>query len=565
MKLTKIILRDNNVPASLKLSVVVTALGYGKIYELLHKQIWRKAPYRILRYANPLHTHHNGRPVEFILGWNIKSPQTGPYSYAGGDHTFGLNQLLMGQDFRKPYVGNPKDGIYHDDCYIEPKHIAASIDGYYDVFAYYTDSFIDYEQNLGTSYVISQTVDKQDVKGKVLINNVSLVEYTITAEPIAPATVGVTTHYKKIVIDKVVGDDDVIELGSYDPLLPKTDGILKGKTDSISGKFGYRKWMDNDKDEFTEHGNIVTQINTQPIFSLATLSTLSGWIRVYADGTVIEWVPESTELMVDDYGIAPSYYKILPMIYTDTGDLVMDRVEFVEKWNDYFELYVHEDKEWWTELIRPISLIVAAVIIYFSWGTLSPLAKAIVVIGYVIYAAGVLTNNTNMMLIGGIMMAGVSIYTAVESAYTTTVTTTQLSTISTEQALAGTSFQSTFEGYASAAGMGNLLVMPTVESYTSLTLEGVATSTVPYAELGTQAGMTAADYLTTSSLNINSLMTAGKELYSVYNNTNQLLNGSGSTSASTSATSDDKGMRITIKSSDEDDDVMRLIDKIIAL
>jgi hypothetical protein len=207
------------------------------------------------------------------------------------------------------------------------------------------------------------------------------------------------------------------------------------------------------------------------------------------------------------------------------------------------------------------------VIIYLSWGSLSsPIAKAIVLIGYAVYAAGVITNNTDLMLIGGIMMAGVSLYTAFESATTTTAATSaQLSTMSTEQALASTSFSETFSGYASAAGMENLLVMPTVESYTSLTLDGLVATSAPYAELATSAGMSVADYVSLSGANafsIDSLMSMGKEIYSMYSNVNQLVNSKSASTPSSDATSQ-SGVTVTMKNDNDIFDPTAIIDSVI--
>ena len=200
MKLEKFVYNEKSTPVQNAIdTVTMHLLAYSKIYELLHKQIWRKAPSRIGLYQNPHYTIHNGRPVKFIRHWDIKSPAIVPYSYSGGDHTFGLNQLFMEQDYRKEYIGNPKDGIYHDDCYIEPKHITPSNEGYYDCFGYYTGSSFDTEE-MKTVYAITQTWDKQNATGEVLINTVSLETYSLTVG--SPA---VTTHYKRIRIDYKIG------------------------------------------------------------------------------------------------------------------------------------------------------------------------------------------------------------------------------------------------------------------------------------------------------------------------------------------------------------------------
>lgn len=400
MKLEKIVLdKKYDILTNVKNAFVLQAISYAKVYELLHKQIWRKVPSRIGTYSIPNISTFNGRPVTFIRWWNIKSYSTAPYSYSGGDHTFGLNQLFMEQDYRKEYIGNPKDGIYHDDCYITPKMIPATNEGYYDCWGYYTGSSFDTEE-MKTVYAITQTWDKQNATGEVLINTVSLETYSLTVG--SPA---VTTHYKRIRIDYKIGEDGIVELGSYDPLKPQTDGISIGQSNNPYSYFGYRKWKKN-FDEFSSHGTVVTEFQTSAQFSLASKVFDYGWIRVYQDGTVIEYVPESGSFGGENDYTAPAHYKILPMMYTDTGDLVMDRVEFVERWNDYFELVVHEDSEWWQSFIKPIAVIITIIVAIYTGIIFNPIGA----IGTALSVVGTLSGNRTLGLIGGIMMLGAGMY-----------------------------------------------------------------------------------------------------------------------------------------------------------
>ncbi len=550
MKIKVINFNSKDVFGSLKQAVFTSALSYAKMYELLHKQIWRKAPYRISTYGN--HTYNN-RPVTYIRSWKLNSAATVPYSYEGGDHTFGLNQLFVGQDYRKAYVGDPKDGIYHDTCSIYPKSIVthSSTWGNKNVWVYFYQGANDEYPGYDFNYYFV----RENSNGDILIDDVQLVTYSILEGT-------ATTYYKKIVITHHDATISEIELGSYDPNGGVYDGFDYVTTQSLRGNAGDYYWYKFGED-MSAHGSIMSEDKISSPFS-SWIFAEEGWIRTYEDGTVVEFTPLGGYDTESGSYYYPTY-RILPMMYTDTGDLTMDRVEFVDKWDDYFELIVAEDSEWWSGIVKPLSLIIAAVLIYFSWGALSPLAKAIIVVGYAIYAAGVLTNNTDLMLIGGILMAGVSVYTAVENALSTTATSSiQLSTMSTEQALASTSFSGTFSGYASAAGMENLVAMPMVESYTSLSLSGL--STVPYAELGSMTladSYAMANIYATSSFGIDSLMSIGKELYSAYNNANQLFSSSGTSSASSSTNSDDNGVRISINNSDNEDDVMEYIKKVI--
>lgn len=83
MKLKVINFDSKNVFGSIKQAVFTSALSYAKMYELLHKQIWRKAPYRIKIATLPVLSTFKGRPVGFVRKWDIKSPSKLPYSYDG--------------------------------------------------------------------------------------------------------------------------------------------------------------------------------------------------------------------------------------------------------------------------------------------------------------------------------------------------------------------------------------------------------------------------------------------------------------------------------------------------
>lgn len=448
MKLAKLVF-DKKYTASqnVKNSVIMQAMAYGKIYELLHKQIWRKAPWRIATYTIPQIPTHNGRPVTFVRLWNIKSPAVVPYSYGGGDYTFGLNQLFMGQDYRKTYIGDPKGGIYHDDCYITPKMIPTSNENYYDCWAYYTKTEFDNEL-MQTVYTVSNTFDKQDNKGIVKINNVSLILYTKIEN-------NITSHYKKLVIDNKEGEDTIVDLGSYDPLKPQMDGILIGKSDHTHSFFGYRKWK-KEIDEFSNHGSVVIETQTSPLFSLETMAIEYGWIRVYQDGAVIEYIPESGSFGGENDYTTPAHYKILPMMYTDTGDLTMTRIEFVEKWNDYFELIVHEDSEWWEALVKPIAVIIVIVVAIYAYPMASEIGKILIAASAVTSSIGILTGDKTFQLIGAVLSLGAGIEALGREGIAKSAMESGLSARTASQIGTEASLSQIFSGFTSNVGLGNL-------------------------------------------------------------------------------------------------------------
>jgi len=81
---------------NIKLSVISAAIGRAKMYELLHKQLWRKN--RCYTYKIDQIPTLNGRPVEFVGRWDIKSPSVQPYDYSDR-WNLGLNQLFKGEGY----------------------------------------------------------------------------------------------------------------------------------------------------------------------------------------------------------------------------------------------------------------------------------------------------------------------------------------------------------------------------------------------------------------------------------------------------------------------------------
>lgn len=415
-------------------SAMAQTLANNKIYELLHKQIWRKAPYRIASYANPFYPMHNGRPVRFISKWNIKDGSTKPYSYDGGDPSFGLDQLFMGQDFRKPYVGNPKSGIYHDDCFIQPKMIEVT-SGYISAWCYYSNyesgwdgdgSWELYTYNSSVYYA-----ENLNSNGQNLVTNAVYETY-----------MDGTIQKHRVIQTNSNGNTSTIDLGV------KTDtnsGIHFTEVRAISGipkTYVYHFSL-------IGHGAIVHEEISTPSWTWSGVSD-TGWIKCYEDGTVVQYNPETYDS--SDSGGSIAHYIILPMMYTDTGDLTMDRVEFVEKWNDYFELIVHEDSEWWQAFVTPILAIITVVIACYTGIIYNPIGA----IGTMLSVVGTLGDNKTLSLIGGVMMAGAGIYNVIEEGYGASLMKSGVFPDRAEVLIQNASFSEMFQGFVSNAGLSNL-------------------------------------------------------------------------------------------------------------
>lgn len=550
---------------AIKQSVVTSVLSYAKSYELLHKQIWRKARYRITVATLDVFPFFNGRSVGFIRKWNIKSGATSAYSYNGADNTFGLNQLFVGQDFRKTYIGSPKSGIYHDDCYIVPKSINTTATfGHINAWIYYFNTENTKEYNNNYLYYREQN------DGEVLISNVYIDYYTVDS-----------IYFRRIVIEHVSGEVSYVELGSYIPSVFLGEGIEYGACSSSKSVFGYKNWY-RINESFSEHGEILAQYETDAIhFSDSrTLWTPdgTGWIRVYQDGTVIQFEPEYSS--GEDY-YSPTY-AILPMVYLDTGDLVMDKIEFVDKWDDYFELVVHEDGGFWAGIIKFVAIIIVAIITYFTWGATSGLLAAVVAIGGALTIVGIMTDNQNLMLIGSVMMLIGGIGSLISSTTSAIVSAAELSVTSTSEVLVGSSLEATFAGYPSAAGMENLVAMTAVETSTTggIALSDVyfgaqinATTAIPYATSFT-AYTTAMETSLSATLTSSALSSAqfadqlslfkdfGGKGFDLYNNVSSL---SSSTSSTSSTREEDSGIKLSFFKENDIFDPEQYIKNVIAI
>lgn len=399
MGLDKITYNTKYTPVvNIKLSAIAAARGRAKMYELLHKQIWRKAPIRVGTYTIPGLTRHNGRDVKFIERWDIKSQYTEPYSYSvkeGDDpaRTFGLNQLFVGQDPFKPYEGDPgKGGIYHDDCYITPKMMPVSTEHYYWV---YTNSFVEEEHPYN-----QQLFRERDDNGTVVIDSVKLENYVATVA-------GKSQDRHRLVVNYTSGAVDRIDIGygKYNAII---DRVEKRKSHEVLGhaeeyKVNY---------DFSSHGAVLwEQVIDMPYqfttTSLQKTAKEDGWIRLYSDGTVIQYRPLEVEYWGDGMdNTIPGHYKILPMVYTDTGDLTMPVADFVNNWGDYFELVVHENSEWWESFVAPVLAIFTVVLSVIAWPVVSamgPVISAMFVAGTAMTVVGILGGDKTLSALGGIM------------------------------------------------------------------------------------------------------------------------------------------------------------------
>ena len=404
---------------NIKLSAISAAMGRAKMYELLHKQVWRKTRLmwpndgpehrhsRVPVYNVPGLTQFKGRPVAFILHWDIKSPSIQPYAYAadGAEMRFGLNQLFVEQDPFKPYEGDPKSGIYHDDCYITPKMMPVSAEHYY--WVYTNDDDYAYERKL---------FRERDEDGTVVVENVALENYVATVA-------GRSENRHRLVVTHVGGAVDRIDLGSgsYNILWQKVEKRISHR---VLGRVAeYKVAYD-----FSSHGAVIWQQTIDMPYQFSTTSQQAttqedGWIKLYSDGTVVQYRPLEAEYWGDGGNTIPGHYKILPMVYTDTGDLTMPVADFLKNWAEYFELVGHEDSEWWESFLAPIIAIVSVVLAVVAFPVvtaigpvLGPILGGVLVAGTAMSVAGTLGGDKKLGALGGLLAGVASLAGALYSA-----------------------------------------------------------------------------------------------------------------------------------------------------
>ena len=430
MGLDKIVYNTKYTPVvNIKLSAISAAMGRAKMYELLHKQIWRKTRLmwpndgpnynhsRVPVYTMPGLATFNGRPVAFIQHWDIKSPSVSPYGYdtaiypsGGTDMRFGLNQLFVEQDPFKPYVGNPKKGIYHDDCYITPKMLPVTAEHEYYVYRYTAPG----DENITQELVFRERNDD----GVIVVSSIVLENYVSTVA-------GRSTNRYRLLVNYVNGTVDRIDL---------REGSYSAFYDVVSKLPSHRIWghaVEEYKIDYgiPQHGAVVWEQAIDMPFQFSTTGNQAttqedGWIRQYSDGTVVEYRPLEVEYWGDGMNNTISgHYKILPMVYTDTGDLTMPVADFVNNWGDYFELVVHEDSEWWESFLAPIIAIVTIVVAVFAWPLvmgmgpiLGPIMGGALVAGTAMSVMGTLGGNAKLAALGGLISGVASLAGSLMSA-----------------------------------------------------------------------------------------------------------------------------------------------------
>ena len=495
MKIESLTIKDDNLEASFKTAVVATLIGYGKMYELLHKQLWRKNRITLADYSLVV----NDRVAKPILYYNIKSWSTEPYSYDGFmrddgqfDDTLGLNQLFAGQDPYNAYDGDPSDGIYHDTCQIVPK--SEELDTALDSVGWHVEG--------------NGTWHKYDEWGNVVISDVSAPFQKPEYDEFYWITITNNNGYS---YDRILRDYET-EDNDGNPIVTEAKDLTTEVVNFSNGydaRFPQEPKVISIPDLTAEHGEVVREIIHDAVIKpplegitwFNAPTSISSKILIYTDGTCIQF----TQPSMWDSGYDGSseihqtngYKTYLPLVYIDTGDLVQNRVDFIDNWDDEFELNVEEDSYWYTPLISIAVIVVSIVIAVLSagwavgWeaGWLTAEATTLAAIGGALAGIGSVSGDKVLQIVGTILSLGVNIETLGAKQIAKTALLEHLPTLSATAVLENTSFIELFQGFVSGAGFSNLLsvgssVFSIYNTATTPSMQSVTASTEPAEDTG---------------------------------------------------------------------------------
>jgi len=457
VRITTLRIKNDDVYAAVREAVLASLISYGKMYELLHGQLWRKGRVSLVNYSIVI----KGRIAKPIRHYDIKSQSRSPYD-RDDVNNLGLNQLFAGQSPYSDYNGNPGDssGIYHDTCQIVPKSVELS-------------SALD---NVGWWINGNGSWHKYGPWGSILVNGVSQ-PFEKTHKDADGKAVSdgwfVTISYPGGYSTDVVLSDYITTDIDGNPITTLAKDLTTESVNYSSlhkdKRFPIEPRIANIPDLTSQHGAIIQEIVTPAIIrpSVSGMRWLS-WttplskVNIYADGTCIQFSTPSTWQDRDGTVYPLNGYKTyLPLVYTDTGELVQNRIDFIDNWNDEFELNVVENGYWYTPLISIVVIIVAAVVSYISAGVLSgwtasATTMTLATIGGALGAMGAVTGDKILQVLGALLSIGTTIATIGKTAVlNASLAAGDSLAIATARAV-GSSFSEQFGAFVSQVGFANL-------------------------------------------------------------------------------------------------------------
>lgn len=464
MKIKSLIIQNDDLQGSFKRSILATLIGYGKMYELLHKQLWRKN--RVIL-ANVTIPNINDRPVKPILKYNIKDGGKAPYNrdFIYDDngnikyYALGLDQLFMGQSPYSEYQGDPKDGIYHDTCEIIPKQTEMS--SAKDWFIWHIDGNGDW--------------DRYDIFGNTIVKDVTQPyekTHTDTDGNVVSDGWFVSITYENDI--STTSDDTIVEQQLSDYTDPNTGVTVEAKdltteyinlTTTTDSRFTQHSKALDMPDLTPQHGSIIQEYITTPILKPPHYNPLYQYFHkeaqiqskviVYADGACIQF---TTPAMIEEnHGddnisiiITNGSMTYLPLVYTDTGDLVQNRIDFIDNWDNEFELNVVEDSYWYSGVVKIATVVVSIAIgAYFGLSGIQLFSLAF-------SEMAAFSGNQFLEIISDVLAIGVLTNEIGTKAIAKEAMKKGLSERTAQQIAIEAGFGETFKAFISHAGFNNL-------------------------------------------------------------------------------------------------------------
>lgn len=385
---------------------ITNAIMRNKLVELLHKQLVRKGRADI-EWIN----HPKFGKVYNVKRYDIKSPSKNPYNYDSRDD-LGLNQFFMGQDPYKPYNGDPKDGIYHDKCYIRRKELEKKEVFNTDNWTY--DFFQNTNLDLHMPYMIFpkkpefEVVAKDGIYGLLSgkytykdyykIINVSTeneskenIVYAITIlwvevdmykQSISSNGSFVHTHVGKS--GAYVDYSEIDKFVEFDRSNPdKIEFDLTTAGTLFEGRFtldAVKYFPNSNQKSLTQNGYFYIKSSASPI-------RLKRNANVYLTGVLLKnpnylFRISSIKYLFFSDGSTFEYLRITKAGYKlpvecffeahlyDSSDMpIQGSKVWLDSWNNNFRLFVKEDKETWQKIAAPVIMIVGAIVTVISAGS----------------------------------------------------------------------------------------------------------------------------------------------------------------------------------------------------
>ncbi len=237
------------------------------------------------------------------------------------------------------------------------------------------------------------------------------------------------------------------------------------------------------KVDFSQLGTVVHTESDVP-YTMPTLDTSGGWgsviyqlslgdetsnIYIFNDGTCIQIHPPykygyaSGDGGIDTYVNVPAKVMYLPLCYQDDGKLVQNKWDFIDQFNDQFELYIHEDNYWYIGVIPVVSFVLATFLpmIFAEFGLVATAAVPMLQLGGLLGNFGSVTGikafsiaGTLVSFYGGILNQtnGKLIQNFINQGFTPAAA----KTIADDMVL-NMSFGEVFKNYISNFGLSNLI------------------------------------------------------------------------------------------------------------